>query len=160
MTQEELGELLAEQPVANVVGALDAAGFVVAKKKTTPTVPAGSLVNGYVCITRADGVPIPGIRITIYHKNSTSTVLDSDGVTVIHPYITNVPTVYVTDAGGKVSIPLIKGAVVRVNIEASVTREITVPQADFNLLSDDVVSEPDMFTSPVIPNVPGVVRDN
>lgn len=147
MTLEELKELLEEQEIANVISILDSMGYLVQKKKILPTIPEANRVLGKAGFARTDGVPLAGIRIFIQPVEQNLSVVDDAG-NAIHIGSVLSPTVYTTGADGTVEIPFVKGVVFRFHTSLSHrSRELRVPDQDFNLFDPNIEISTDAFTT-------------
>ncbi len=156
MTAEEISDLVTEVGVERFIAELQSRNYYVQQLATSSILDAALTVNGSVRVVDARGIPPSGMRVIIETVSLPTSV--TSGGNVVHVGVMPTRSSYELNADGALSIPLVKGATVIVSLEGGVTREITVPDVDFDLISL-ALSTPDTLTTVAAPYVPAVRRD-
>lgn len=144
-------DYLANVADETVIAALYERGMVVTRQATESVLPEDITCIGSVQLTRIDGVPISRAKVTVSPVVSTYSITSADGTTY-HPNLSVIPVSRYTDGEGRAEFTLIKGAPISIYTSlSSATREITVPDHDFNLLAEGVEVAADMYSNPNAP---------
>lgn len=135
-----------------MIAALAEMGFVVTRERLTPTLPADVLSTGYVRLTRIDGRPLSRVKVTLAPIVSDYQITSPSTGETFSPCLSVISVAQYTDAEGYAEFSLVRGAKVRVYTTlSSATRDITVPEGTFNLLSAGLEVEADMYAAPEPP---------
>jgi len=149
MNIEDLTRVVKAEGVDKVNAALLTLGYRAYKIVPETIVHEDNLSVGSIRLVDTAGRSIPAHEIVVE-------AIPSDNMVTVdnHTYYSNIvlKTFRVfTDEDGVASIPLVKGSKVRVFVsKSSLFREIIVPDNDFNLLSPELSTGADAFSSPAI----------
>ena len=148
MTAEELNEFITDEGLDKVIADIVSRGYYVKQLATQPTIPASLLSTADIKMLDACGLPLTGARVTVKTLRIPINVTDDNGNKF---YIgdSGSTKVFELNADGVVQIPLVKGARVVITVDGGFSREITVPQDDFDVLSYN--STMDSFIKPALP---------
>ena len=139
---------------ALVISALYERGLIVTRVPNEPSSPADIRVVGSIKLVSIKGEPISRVKVTITPTLSNYSVTSPTTNEVFHPCISDIPVHQYTDANGEASFNLVKGATLQVTTSLSaVTREIEVPNLDFNLLDASLSTSIDYLSNPAAPRV-------
>ena len=147
MTAEELNELITGEGVDRVVADLKKRGYYVKQLATESPLPDALVVSGTVRLMDALGLPLAGHAVTIETLRTALPVVDDQGDTY-HIGESLSRRHYVLNADGILSIKLVKGSNVIITIEGGFSREIIVPDEDFDILAQKA---DDGFLNPASP---------
>lgn len=137
---------------ATLIAALAELGFIVTRASEESTAPGDVTVLGSVKVVDATGRPISRVKVSVRPVLSDYSITSPSTGEVIRPCLTEIPVHKYTDGTGAASFTLIKGAKIIVQTSLSaVTREVTVPDADFDLLDASVSTGQDFLASPAPP---------
>jgi len=137
---------------ATLIAALAELGFIVTRASEESTAPDDVKVLGSVKVVDATGRPISRIKVSVRPVLSDYSITSPSTGEVIRPCLTEIPVHKYTDGSGEASFNLIKGAKVIVQTSLSaVTREVTVPDVDFDLLDASVSTGQDFLANPAPP---------
>lgn len=134
MTAEELNELITEEGVDRVIADIIKRGYYVKQLATESPLPDALVVQGTIRLMDALGLPLAGHAVTIETLRTAVPVVDVDGNT-FHIGESLSRRYYVLNADGVLSIKLVKGSNVIIQIEGGFSREILVPNEDFDILA-------------------------
>jgi hypothetical protein len=148
MTAEELNEFITDTGVELVVADLVSRGYYVKLLATAPVVAEAHLVRGDIRMLDACGMPLSGARVHIQTLRLPVEIVDANGDTFHIGDSTGVHHLEL-NADGVVRVPLIKGARVVITVDGGFSREILVPDVDFDVLS--YATEEDSFIKPALP---------
>lgn len=149
MTIEDIVKIIQKEGIARVKGALASLGYEVFQSIPDSVAPENNVSTGTISVCTVDGTPVTGHKITIEPVFSMSSSEFNNST--YYTNLINRSIVLYTNEEGTLSIPLIKGTVVRVYLEgSSLVREITVPNEDFSLLDPEISTSTDAFSSPVV----------
>ena len=148
MTSEELNELITEEGLDRVIADIVSRGYYVKLLDTVPVISGDYIVRGEVRMLDACGIPLSGARVHVQTLRLPISVLNQAGDKF---YVGDSKSIrrLELNADGVVRIPLVKGARVIISVEGGFSREVTVPETDFDVLSFD--SEADSFIKPALP---------
>lgn len=134
MTAEELNALITEEGIDRVVADIIKRGYYVKQLATESPLPDELVVRGTVRLMDALGLPLAGHAVTIETLRTAVPVVDGEGNTF---YIGESQSRrhYVLNADGVLAIKLVKGSHVIIHVEGGFSREITVPDQDFDILA-------------------------
>ena len=137
---------------ATMIAALAELNFIVTRLVDETTAPDDVTVSGSIKMLDVIGRPISRIKVSVRPVLSDYSITSPSTGEVIRPCLTEIPVHKYTDGSGVASFTLIKGAkvIVQTSLSAS-TREITVPDVDFDLLDADISSSQDYLASPAPP---------
>lgn len=137
---------------ATMIAALAELNFIVTRLVDETTAPDDVTVSGSIKMLDVMGRPISRIKVSVRPVLSDYSITSPSTGEVIRPCLTEIPVHKYTDGSGVASFTLIKGAkvIVQTSLSAS-TREITVPDVDFDLLDADISSSQDYLASPAPP---------
>lgn len=148
---QDIIDYLADVADETVIAALYEKGMIVTRQATESVLPEDITCVGSVQLTRVDGVPISRAKVTVSPVVSTYSITAADGTTY-QPNLSVIPVSRYTDGNGRAEFTLVKGAPVLVYTSlSSATREITVPEQDFNLLAEGIEIAADMYSNPNAP---------
>lgn len=137
---------------ATMIAALAELNFIVTRVAEESTAPDDVKVQGSVKILDATGRPIARVKVSVRPVLSDYSITSPSTGDVIRPCLTEIPVHRYTDGLGSASFTLIKGSKVIIQTSLSAaTREITVPDADFDLLDPSVSVGQDYLASPAPP---------
>ena len=139
---------------ATLIAALAELDLIVTRSIEETTAPDDVTVSGSIKLLDAMGRPISRIKVSVRPVLSDYSITSPSTGEVIRPCLTEIPVHKYTDGTGTVTFTLIKGAKIVVQTSLSaVTREVVVPDADFDLLDADVSVGQDYLASPASPKV-------
>lgn len=147
MTAEELNELITEEGIDRVIADIKKRGYYVKQLATESPLPDELVVRGTVRLMDALGLPLAGHAVTIETLRTALPVVDTDGNT-FHIGESLSRRHYVLNGDGVLAIKLVKGSNVIIHIEGGYSREITVPNEDFDILAEKA---DDGFLNPASP---------
>lgn len=156
MTAEEISILIDDQGIERFIAELQSRGYYVQQLVEESVLDAALTVKGNVRVVDARGIPPAGMRVIIETVNLPVSV--TSGGNTVHVGVMPTRASYELNADGQLSINLVKGATILVSLEGGVTRQITVPNEDFDLISI-ALAVPDTLTTVAAPYVPAVRRD-
>lgn len=137
---------------ATMIAALAELNFIVTRSIEETTAPDDVTVSGSIKMLDAMGRPISRIKVSVRPVLSDYSITSPSTGEVIRPCLTEIPVHKYTDGSGVASFTLIKGAKIIVQTSLSaVTREIIVPEVDFDLLDAGISSSQDYLASPAPP---------
>lgn len=137
---------------ATMIAALAELDFIVTRAVEESSAPDDVKVLGSIKITDATARPISRIKVSVRAVLSDYSITSPSTGEVIRPCLTEIPVHKYTDGSGTASFTLIKGSSVIVQTSLSaVTRELTVPDADFDLLDPLISSGQDYLSDPAPP---------
>lgn len=149
MTIEEITSIVNVEGIDRVNAALQSLGYRAFKVTPTPTVPEESRSVGSIQLLDVGGNSVPAHEITVEPIISSLSV-NLNGIEA-YPNLLFKPFTVFTDEEGIARISLVKGSKVRVYVSnSSIYREVLVPDQDFSLISPEVATDADSFSSPVI----------
>ena len=134
MTAEELNELITSEGIDRVIADIMKRGYYVKQIATESPLPDELVVRGTVRLMDALGLPLAGHAVTIETMRTAVPVVDNEGNTF---YIGESQSRrhYVLNADGVLAIKLVKGSHVIIHVEGGFSREIIVPDEDFDILA-------------------------
>ena len=136
---------------ATLIAALAELDFIVTRAYSESTAPDDVTVQGTIKISDATGRPISRIKVSVRPVLSDYSITSETGE-VIRPCLTEIPVHKYTDGSGTASFTLIKGSkiIVQTSISAA-TREVIVPDVDFDLLDASTSVGQDFLANPAPP---------
>jgi hypothetical protein len=134
MTAEELNELITTEGVDRVIADIIKRGYYVKQLATESPLPDELVVRGTVRLMDALGLPLANHAVTIETLRTAVPVQDNDG-NVFYIGESQSRRHYVLNADGVLSVKLVRGSHVIIHIEGGFSREITVPNEDFDILA-------------------------
>lgn len=156
MTSEEISNFVDDAGEADVIAELVQRGYYVRQLSNQPTAGLDNIVNGSINLMDAHGIPKHGVRVKIETLPTPKSITINSDTYQIGQIHSN--TWYETNAEGKLLIPFVKGTKVRVHIENSFSRELTVPTSDFDVITLSSTDE-DAFITPQAPYSPAIRRN-
>ena len=154
MTAEELSEFVTTN-LDQIVADLITKNYYIKPKVTTTVLAANYMVTGYMRILDAHGIPQVGLRIKVETRKQPQaiTVNNKD----IQIGVSNTFSAFELDVNGELNIPLVIGSKVVVHIENGMSRELVVPNTDFDIFSASS-SDSDGYGTPAAPYSPAIRR--
>lgn len=154
MTGEELSYFIDEN-IDAVIADLITKQYYVKKKISSSVLDNSYMVSGYIKILDAHGIPQAGLRIKVETKKiPQSIVVDGKSVQI---GVSNTFSAFQLNADGEINIPFVKGSKVIVHVENGFSRELDVPDIDFDVFSL-TSSDQDGFMTPLSPLSPTIRR--
>ncbi len=155
MTAEEINELITDIGIDRVIADLSTRGYFVRQLVSQTPLDANLMVVGKIALLDAHGLPQHGIRV----KVETLRLPQTQTVNSIEYQVSlvNTSSWYETNTAGVLDLNLVKGSKVRIHIENTFTRELIVPQDNFNVLSY-ASDDHDAFVTPRKPYAGGIRR--
>lgn len=150
MNVEELAKVIKTEGIQRTSSALAQLGYGLYKIATAPSLPAAALVTGTIRISTPTGYPLQGFPVIITAVRSGARYVDGGATTALD--LVETKSTFYTDERGVAEIKLAKGARVRVDVAGtSLSRELTVPQVDFDMLDSSLPGEfADGLSTPTI----------
>ena len=140
MNVEELAKVIEAEGIQRTSSALASLGYGLYPIATAPTLPASALVTGVIRLSSPTGYPLQGYPVVVTAVRSGARHVAGGANTALD--LVETKSTFYTDGSGVAQIPLAKGARVRVDVAStSYSRELTVPQVNFDLLSTDLAGE-------------------
>lgn len=132
MTAEELSDFI-DSNIDAVIADLITKNYYVKPKITSSILDASYMVSGYMKIIDAHGIPQAGLRIKVETKKHPQTI-EVNGKKV-QIGASNTFSAFELNVDGEVNIPFIKNSKVIIHIENGLSRELVVPENDFDIFS-------------------------
>ena len=147
MTAEELNEFITDAGIDRVIADLVKRGYYVRQLATQPVLAAEHLVIGTLRMIDGLGLPLAGHAVTVETLRTSSISVDVGG----QPYFVGESQStrhFELNAEGVLALKLVKGSRVVITVSGGLSREILVPNENFNVL--DIQSD-DGFITPARP---------
>ena len=150
---QDIIDYLSNTSDAMIMSALLERGLIVTRVPEEPSSPDDIRVVGTIKLVSIKGEPISRVKVSVTPIQSNYSITSSTGET-FYPCLSDIPVHQYTDANGEASFHLVKGAGINLSTSLSAsTREITVPNTDFNLLDPSISNAVDYLSDPVAPRV-------
>lgn len=147
MTAEELNEFITDVGIDRVVADLIKRGYYVKPLATSAQVPDDKVSTGAIRMLDSLGLPLAGHGVTVETVRTALPVVGLDDESY-HIGESQSTRYYELNADGVLLLKLIKGAHVIITVSGGFSRELVVPNEDFDVLT---YSADDGFVNPAGP---------
>lgn len=154
MTAEELSDFI-DVNIDAIIADLITKNYYVKQKITSSVLDASYMVSGYMKIIDAHGIPQAGLRIKVETKKHPQTI-EIDGK-MVQIGASNTFSAFELNVDGELNIPFIKNSKVIIHVENGLSRELVVPENDFDIFSISS-SDSDGYGTPMSALAPTIRR--